>query len=131
MPFIVDPQGEAWHVPDDPNPMESSSGVPDGPEPKTDGTTDKTQGRANTPSPGSSEKEPLGTDDVDGDDAVGSADQPSSSAAQIRANRENAQKLTGPTSKAGKERSSKNAKSPRTASTTGHSIFKSSTSRGC
>jgi hypothetical protein len=109
MPFIVNDQGEVWDVSDDSDALESIYGVPDGSESETDGNQDESRGRANRPSAGSAEKGPLGTDDVDGGNAVGSADQSRSSAAQIRANRENAQKSTGPTSKAGKERSSRNA----------------------
>ncbi len=56
MPFVVDSQGEAWFVPEDPNSPGSSSGVPDGPEPETDGDKNEDLGMANRPFPGSSEK---------------------------------------------------------------------------
>ena len=44
MPFMVNRQGEAWYIPDVPDPMEPSSGEPDGPESETDEKKDEHPG---------------------------------------------------------------------------------------
>lgn len=52
MPFMVNRQGEAWYIPDVPDPMEPSSDEPDGPESETDENKGEHPGRAGcTPDP--------------------------------------------------------------------------------